>query len=58
VLPAGKGLNYLPRMAFSSTRFSLWILVLARTQPHRLKPVLLERAGQFGEARKWKSFSN
>ena len=25
----------------SNTGFSLWILVLARTQPHRLKPVLL-----------------
>jgi hypothetical protein len=27
---------------FSSTGFSLWILVLARIKPHRLKPVLLK----------------
>jgi hypothetical protein len=26
----------------SSTGFSLWILILARTKPHRLKPVLLK----------------
>ena len=27
-------------LGLSSTGFSLWILVLARTEPHRLKPVL------------------
>jgi len=32
MLPAGKGLNYLPRLALSSARFSLWVLVPARVQ--------------------------
>jgi hypothetical protein len=27
---------------FSGAGFSLWVLVLARTNPHRLKPVLLK----------------
>ena len=30
------------RTGFSSTGFSLWVLVLAGTNPHRLKPVLLK----------------
>ena len=29
----------------SSTGFSLWVLALAWTKPHRLKPVLLESTG-------------
>ncbi len=37
VLSASQGLNYLPRMAFSSAGFSLWILVHARTQARGLK---------------------
>ena len=37
MLPASKGLNYLPRMPFSSTGFSLWILV------HAITSILAER---------------
>jgi hypothetical protein len=29
-------------MVFSSTGFSLWVLVGSRTNPHRLKPVPLK----------------
>jgi hypothetical protein len=40
-------------MDLCSTGFSLWVFVLARTNPHRLKPVLLKtkprRAGPGAE---------
>ncbi len=57
MLSASKGLNYLSRMAFSSTGFSLWHFACkVRNNCHRLKPVLQRRAGANSTTRAKKKF--